>query len=389
MPRARKYDGVVYRRAGTEIWWIRYRDRKGFARRESSLTADWDDANKKLRERLQARDDNLLEVIRKGETLAYGQWADFFLENYSKPPVRAEKTHEANERCTKHLKAAFAMSRLVDITADSIEMYLRDRLRQRVRVKVKLGYKQLGAIKATTIHQEFRVLRRMLNVAVRKKLLAANPCSGVEFPVAVKGLFRPHYVAWSEQLEIESHGPQHLRNIVRIITETGLRIYKELTPMRKDQVDLHNAVVWIPDSKTPNGIAEVPLTPLAIEAFKSQMALSGEGPFLFPSNRNSSGHQTALKTVWQKTLRRAKVPYFRIYDLRSTYATRLSAGGVADEWVTQMLRQSDAQVFKKYSQMKLQMKREALVKLNRRANEMAPVAADTLMAAPMCTVTVQ
>jgi hypothetical protein len=57
------------------------------------------------------------------------------------------------------------------------------------------------------------------------------------------------------------------------------------------------------------------------------------------------------------------IPYFRIYDLRSTYATRLSAGGVADEWVTQM--------FKKYSQMKLQMKREALPKLNRQANEMA------------------
>jgi integrase len=65
----------------------------------------------------------------------------------------------------------------------------------------------------------------------------------------------------------------------------------------------------------------------------------------------------------------AKVPYFRIYDLRSTYATRLSAGGVADEWVTQLLRQGDAKVFKKYSQMKLQMKREALIKLNRHANE--------------------
>ncbi len=33
------------------------------------------------------------------------------------------------------------------------------------------------------------------------------------------------------------------------------------------------------------------------------------------------------------------IPYFRIYDLRSTYTTRLSAGAVADEWVTQMLRQ--------------------------------------------------
>jgi hypothetical protein len=37
----------------------------------------------------------------------------------------------------------------------------------------------------------------------------------------------------------------------------------------------------------------------------------------------------------------------------------------------QMLRQGDAKVFKKYSQMKLQMKREALKQLNRRANDKA------------------
>jgi hypothetical protein len=43
----------------------------------------------------------------------------------------------------------------------------------------------------------------------------------------------------------------------------------------------------------------------------------------------------------------------------------LSAGGMADEWVTQMLRQTDAKVFEKYSQMK----REALTKLDRSANE--------------------
>ena len=90
---------------------------------------------------------------------------------------------------------------------------------------------------------------------------------------------------------------------------------------------------------------------------------------MFPSDENPTGHQKTLKTVWRAVLGRAKVPFFRIYDLRSTYATRLSAGGVADEWVTQLLRQGDAQVFKKYSQMKLQMKREALDKLNRNANE--------------------
>src|SRR6266404_4697373 len=61
------------------------------------------------------------------------------------------------------------------------------------------------------------------------------------------------------------------------------------------------------------------------------MAAAGEGPFLFPSDRIRGGHQTTFETVWRRTLRRAKIPYFRIYDLRPTYATRLSAGGVADE----------------------------------------------------------
>jgi integrase len=263
----------------------------------------------------------------------------------------------------------FETAKLAEITADDIELYLRRRLKQRVTVKTKNGFVEKGVLKATTVHQELRVLRRMLNVAVRKKLLFANPCAGVEFPARVDGFFRPHYVTWSEQQKIEFSAPEYLRNVIRIITETGLRVYKELTPMKKAQLDLENRVVWIPDSKTVNGVAEVPLTEVAIAALQSQLVISGPSPYLFPSDQGEVGHQTTFKTVWRLTLKRAGVPYFRIYDLRSTYATRLSAGGVADEWVTQLLRQGDAKVFKKYSQMKLQMKREALTKLNRRANE--------------------
>ena len=122
------------------------------------------------------------------------------------------------------------------------------------------------------------MLRRMLNVAVRKKLLVANPCSGVEFPVRVEGLFRPHYMTWSEQEKIEGAAPDYLRNVIRIITETGLRVYKELAPMKKEDVDLANAVVWIPDSKTASGVAEVPLTELAVEAFQKADLDLGSGP---------------------------------------------------------------------------------------------------------------
>ena len=69
--------------------------------------------------------------------------------------------------------------------------------------------------------------------------------------------------------------PEHLCHVVRIVTETGLRVHKELVPMKKDQVDLVTAAVaWIPDSKAPNGVAEVPLTPLAVQAFQDQLRIA-------------------------------------------------------------------------------------------------------------------
>lgn len=254
---------------------------------------------------------------------------------------------------------------VVDHTADDIEAYLRRRLNAHSRIRTQSGLQTGGRLKASTVPQEYRILRRVLNVAVKKKRLRSNPCDGVEFPATVRSLFRPHYVTWSEQQAIEQHAPAYLRHVVQIITEMGLRVYKELLPTKKEQVDLDNGVLWVPNSKTANGVAEVPLTERAREAIRNQMQLAGDSPFLFPSEDSQAGHLTTLKKGWRCTLRKAGVAYFRLYDLRSTFATRLSAGGVADEWVTQLLRQGDAKVFKKYSQMK----REALESLNCQANE--------------------
>jgi len=248
-----KHDGGLYRRSGSQLWWMQYRDKAGKRVRESSGTEDWNEAQQILRERLQARDNNTLPSMRKGQELTFGEWTEFYLENYSKPPFRARKTHEVNQRAIKHLRSTFEGRRLADLTADEIEAYLRQRLIQRVKVKVTAGVVERAALKATTVHQEFRVLRRMLNVAVRKKFVVANPCLGVEFPARVDGLFRPHYMGWSEQQKIEFNAPEYLKNVIRIVTETGLRVYKELASMRKDQLDLENGIAWIPDSKTPNG----------------------------------------------------------------------------------------------------------------------------------------
>ena len=108
---------VAEQRSGTKFWWMRYRDRTGIRRQEPTGTANWQEAQRKLRERLQARDENILEIVRRGEQLLFKEWAEFFLENYSKPPMRMPKTHEANLRAIKHLQAAFG-SQTACVSAD-------------------------------------------------------------------------------------------------------------------------------------------------------------------------------------------------------------------------------------------------------------------------------
>ena len=370
--RPREIHGKVYARKNSTFLWARYRNQEGKIVKESTETTDPQQAERFLRERLGARDDGFLPTLLSSKNLTFNEWVDWFLERRSKPPFRSQNTHAQNLNVLKQLRPAFGSAFLSEITPETIEDHLWRRLNSDRCVRTKLGVRTLGKLKPSTVHQELRVLTRILNVAVRQKRLAANPYNSVEFPVSVNNSIRkPHYMTAAEQAQIEFWAPAYLKNVIRILVEMGLRPFKELMPMKREQVDLENSVVHITDSKTPTGIGDMPMTALAREGFKAQIELASKSEYLFPSPspRAKKPYITSLRKIWEKTLRRAGVPYFPLYHLRHTFATRLSAGGVADHFVTQMLRQGDARVFKRYSQAKLTMMREALAKLDRHANE--------------------
>jgi integrase len=353
MARPRKSEGTVYPRKESAFLWIRYPDSKGKTQRESTGTADREDAERFLRARLDARDEGTLGAILSSKTLSFGEWADWFLERRSKPPFRSPNTHMQNLNALKHLRPVFGDLLLSQIRSEAIEDYLRARLDADRYVRTKLGLRRLGKLKPYSVHQELRVLTRILNLAVQHRRLAVNPCDSVEFPASIsKSIRKPHYMSASEQAKIEMMAPGYLKNLIIIMTEIGLRPFKELLPMKKSQVDLENSFVNLSDSKTANGIGDMPMTELAHQAFKTQMDSRPDSEYLFPtpSKMAKKPYITSLRRIWEKTLRRAGVPYFPLYHLRHTFATRLSAGGVADHFVTQMLRQGDSRVFKRYSQ---------------------------------------
>ena len=141
---------------------------------------------------------------------------------------------------------------------------------------------------------------------------------------------KPRYLTASEQACLEACAPVYLRNIVVIMVEMGLRPYRELIPMRKEQVDLENGIVHLPDSKTVNGIADMPMTERVREAFASQIGESGGSDYLFPSPRvdSSKPHITRVRKLWNRTLQRAGLPHFRY----TSCATRLQPGSAPGAW---------------------------------------------------------
>jgi excisionase family DNA binding protein len=149
---------------------------------ESTNTVDWSEAQRQLRERLDTRDNNSLETLPKGKQLTFNEWVDIFLLNYSKPPIRAAKTHEANENALKILRPVFGCSKPLDIDGTQIEFHLRMRLQQKRRVRRKSGIFELGTLKATSVHQEFRVLRRIFSVAVKRNSFQLIRTLRLSFP---------------------------------------------------------------------------------------------------------------------------------------------------------------------------------------------------------------
>src|SRR5580700_8971685 len=258
-----------------------------------------------------------------------GGLADWFLEKRSKPPFRSAGNHQQNVNALKFLKPVFGEIALSEITAESVENYLGERLQSGRRIHTKLGLQLRGRIKPATAHQEFRILSHILNVAVKQKRLAVNPCLAVEFPVSVK---KPHYMSATEQAKIALVAPG---------VEDG-------------EWDWRHAA----DPGCPRGVrasdgrgggkrASVPQPEAhGAEAVHDQSAQS-----LGDDAEESRG--SVLRPV--RASAHVRNPAERGRRRRS--------------YGDQMLRQGDAEVFKLYSQAKLGMMREALTKLDRQANE--------------------
>jgi len=159
--------------------------------------------------------------------------------------------------------------------------------------------------------------------------------------------------------------PQLLRTLIALLAETGLRVGKEALPLKWQDVDLQEGVLYVRQSKTPAGRRAVPMTNHCLSTLRDWAKATGPdfSQFVFANPNKPDVPQKSVRKTWARALNAAKLDWRPIYDLRATFASRLSAAGASDNLVAGMLGHSSPSIVSTYAKVIDEYRHAAIQKL--------------------------
>lgn len=113
------------------------------------------------------------------------------------------------------------------------------------------------------------------------------------------------------------------RHIIILMRDTGMSNARELFWMRIENLEWHNRVIFVPDSKTAQGRRVVPMSGQVFEILRIRCTERQEG-WVFPSKRSASGHLRSICNLFRKARNKAGLPKeLVLYCARHDYGTRV------------------------------------------------------------------
>jgi integrase len=203
------------------------------------------------------------------------------------------------------------------------------------------GLHEAGEVTPTTIAKAYRLLRRILNVAVEAGYLPRNPCTvkgaGIERAREMRHVSIPQLMALADAV------PGRYRALVIVAGFGGLR-WAELVGLRRRHVDLAGARLHVVEQaaevrgkiivgppKTEAGRRVVTLPAVALEALAEHLdryALPGPDGLVFTNSAGTHIKRSHFsRWVWRPAVHQLGLDGLRFHDLRHTAATLAAAAG--------------------------------------------------------------
>lgn len=343
---------MVYRRG--RVYWFEFRHDGRRVRESTGLT------NKVAATQAEAiRRSDLAQgragIVRKARPPRIEEYVETFL-GWSARHHRP-KTYSLHEMNCQTLLRFFRGKYLDQVTTADVEEFKTERMREKHRFS-----KDGSRISPATVNRALATLRLMYNHADRHGFAVANPTRGILFLKENEGRMR--VLRFEEEAAYLSEASQPLKDIATVILDTGLRP-DECFRLEVGNLDFTERMVLNSFGKTRAAKRKVSMTDRVFRILKRRAAIA-QGPYVFWSRGKADHPIGSVKTAHQAAIRRAGIrEYFRLYDLRHTFATRAVTAGVDLPTLAALLGHTNITMTTRYVHPAESRKREAVGKLER------------------------
>ncbi len=342
----------VYRRG--KIWWYhfefegrRIQESSGFTNKTAALRAE----AKRRADLLDRR----TGLSRRELPPKFEEYVPQFLA-WSKRQHR-RRTYELHEDNCKTLLRFFQGKWLDEVTSGMVEDFKLARARE-TRRNAEDG----STVSPATVNRALTTLKLLFNHASRCGFAITNPTMGVKFLEESAGRMR--VIGFEEELAYFQAASQPLRDIARVILETGMRP-EEVYRMEATNLDFYRRTIFNPHGKTRAAKRMIPMTDEVGQILKGRVA-AAKGSYVFPSAKDSSKPIGCVRKAHDAAVARARInDHFRLYDLRHTYATRAVAAGVDLPTLAALLGHTKITMTMRYVHPAEEQKRQTAAKLEK------------------------
>ena len=272
--------------------------------------------------------------------MPFGDWMDFWYQNFSKPKIRQTTMECYENRIYNHIIPEIGSIPLDKLTTIQIQRFYNN-LQKTGRVQRKnfpeLKDKSLSPRVVRGVHT---LLHNCLEQAVAERLILSNPAQGCKLPQLEKREMKilPQEKIGMYLAEAERRG---LLAAFYLELTTGLRRGELLALQWADldtesktlsitkQVNRINGELVVSPPKTRNSVRTLALPQQAVDLLIAEHKKHPRNPYLFPSPKTGTMYDPdAFRRTHDKILKAIGAEHIRFHDLRHTFATLSLKSGV-------------------------------------------------------------
>lgn len=211
------------------------------------------------------------------------------------------------------------------------------------------GISRLGRPRShARINREMAVLRHMMNKAVSWGMLQVSPFQAGEKLFLKEDNRRLRFLSEEEIPRLLEKCPPHIRPIVQLALNTGMR-RGELLTLRWEQIINGFIYLDVADTK-PGRPNHIPINAQAQTALNERRGENHlKSPYVFCDA--TGGPWKEIKDGFKNACRRAGIMDFRFHDLRHTFASHLVMRGVGLKTVADLLGHANIQMTMRYAHL--------------------------------------